>query len=82
MTETPTMHPAVTATLRWFAFEHLAPGLGREVSEVFASLARDLAGTLTAAGTSDPEVTYALRALLVAKDAAVRAALVADGVVT
>ena len=56
--------------LQFFAFEHLPPHL-RLVSERFAILATDIVDTLP----RNPERTVALRKLLEAKDAAVRARL-------
>ncbi|QDV34034.1 hypothetical protein [Tautonia plasticadhaerens] len=60
--------------LKWFAFEHL-PGHLKEVSFHFHSLALDLC-VLVEPG---PERTVALRKLLEAKDAAVRAKLSPGG---
>ncbi len=56
--------------LKWFAFGHLPPSL-QQISKPFFDLARDISETLT----SGPERTVAMRKLLEAKDAAVRAAL-------
>ncbi|MYT26669.1 hypothetical protein GTW69_41490 [Streptomyces sp. SID7760] len=56
--------------LRYFKFGHLPDPL-RAVSAPFA----DLANQLVAALPPGPELTVALRKLLEAKDAAVRAAL-------
>lgn len=56
--------------LQFFAFEHLAPHLA-EVSKPFAALAETIVTTLP----QNPERTVALRKLLEAKDAAVRAKL-------
>lgn len=66
--------------LQFFAYEHLPPHL-REVSKPFCDLARIIvAAGEVPAGTSvqfplprNPERTVALRKLLEAKDAAVRA---------
>ena len=66
------MHEAIAQVLRWFAYSHLPADL-REVSKPFADLAEHLAGTL-----EGPELTVALRKLLEAKDAAVRAAVAMD----
>lgn len=63
------LHPAVQDVLRFFAYEHLPPEL-RRWSHQFHTLAHELAGGLEGA-----ELTVALRKLLEAKDAAVRAAL-------
>ena len=54
--------------MQFFAFEHLPPHL-REVSEPFCKLASVIEATLP----RNPERTVALRKLLEAKDAAVRA---------
>jgi hypothetical protein len=64
------MHPSITAVLRFFRYDHLAPPL-KEVSEPFFLLAKQVAER----SPDDPETTVALRKLLEAKDAAVRAAL-------
>ena len=56
--------------LQFFAYEHLPPHL-REASAPFGRLARQIVDTLPA----NPELTVALRKLLEAKDAAVRAAI-------
>ena len=55
--------------LRHFSYAHLPPALG-DVSKLFHDLAHHLAATLP----SDVERAVALRRLLEAKDAAVRAA--------
>lgn len=70
-------HPAVEAVLRYFEFGHLRAGVLRDTSQLFHTLAHELADRLPA----DPETTVALRKLLESKDAAVRAslALVSDG---
>lgn len=65
------MHPATLAVLRFFSFEHLHEGFPKEISRSFHGMAWDLARALPA----DPETTVALRHLLEAKEAAVRAAL-------
>ncbi|WP_228980101.1 hypothetical protein [Streptomyces sp. DH12] len=64
-------HPSVTSLLRYFTYEHLPPRL-RDVSRRFHSLAHALADDEQLHG---PELAVALRKLLEAKDAAVRAAL-------
>lgn len=56
--------------LQFFAYQHLPPHL-QEVSEPFCLLANDILETLP----RNPERTVALRKLLEAKDAAVRARL-------
>ena len=63
-------HPSVTAVLQYFAFAHLPPKL-IDVSRSFAGLAWQVADR----APNNPETTVALRKLLEAKDAAVRAAL-------
>jgi hypothetical protein len=60
--------------LTWFAFEHLPPAL-KDVSRMFHSLATDICKDIE----PGPERTVALRKLLEAKDAAVRAKLVPGG---
>jgi len=59
--------------LQFFAYGHLPPAL-RDVSRPFCELAETIATTLP----RNPERTVALRKLLEAKDAAVRAALFED----
>lgn len=56
--------------LQFFAFDHLPPEL-RIVSRPFHELAHSMSETLP----KNPERTVALRKLLEAKDAAVRAAI-------
>lgn len=63
------MHPSVRHVLKYFKFEHLPPKL-QDVSREFSELA-----VKVAALPASPEVTVALRKLLEAKDAAVRASL-------
>jgi hypothetical protein len=63
-------HPATTALLRWFEYDHLDARL-QVVSRPFAELAE----FLTTGPLTGPELTVALRKLLEAKDAAVRAAI-------
>lgn len=62
------MHPSVAAVLDFFALGHLPPHL-QDVSRGFHELAHQVAQRAPA----DPETTVALRKLLEAKDAAVRA---------
>jgi hypothetical protein len=57
--------------LRYFAWEHLQSETLRDISRLFAHLARDLVTKLP----RNPERSVALRKLLEGKDAAVRAAL-------
>ncbi len=63
------MHPSTEHVLKFFAFEHLPDRL-QVISRPFAVLAREVAER-----ADNPETTVALRKLLEAKDAAVRAAL-------
>lgn len=63
-------HLAVTAIMRFFSYEHLPERL-QVISKPFSELAKVVAD----AAPGDPETTVALRKLLEAKDAAVRAAL-------
>jgi len=63
------MHPATELVLKFFAFDHLPKRL-QIVSKPFGDLALEVA-----ARADNPETTVALRKLLEAKDAAVRAAL-------
>lgn len=56
--------------LKWFEYDHLPPGL-RDISAVFHFAAHKLAENVS----PGPERTAALRKLLEAKDAAVRARL-------
>lgn len=63
------MNPAVEHVLQFFKYEHLPPHL-QEISKPFSELAHKVA-----AGSSNPETKVALRKLLEAKDAAVRAGL-------
>jgi len=71
------VHISTAQVLRFFEFAHLPEGHPRNVSEMFAKTAYSLADILP----EDPETTVALRKLLEAKDAAVRAALVGEGVI-
>jgi hypothetical protein len=57
--------------LRYFAWQHLKPGILQGTSAKFAGLAHDLDLALP----DGPEKSVALRKLLESKDAAVRAAL-------
>jgi hypothetical protein len=62
--------PEQEPILQFFAFAHLPPILG-EISQPFGELAQRIVDDLP----RNPERTVALRKLLEAKDAAVRAAL-------
>lgn len=64
------MNPAIVHVLKYFAYSHLPVKL-QEVSKPFC----DLADAVAAREPNSPETTVALRKLLEAKDAAVRAAL-------
>ncbi|WP_282795190.1 hypothetical protein [Streptomyces sp. CC224B] len=64
------LHPAARHVLRYFDTTHLPPPLA-EVAGLF----EDLAAELARRSLDGPELTVALRKLLEAKDAAVRAAL-------
>lgn len=59
--------------MQYFTYEHLPDGL-KSVSKPFCDLARDIVKTIP----QNPERTVALRKLLEAKDAAVRAFLSKD----
>lgn len=61
------MHPATATLLRFFAYDHLPYNL-QDVSKHFRELAERVAQ-----GPENAETTVALRKLLEAKDAAVRA---------
>ena len=63
------LHPSIAGVLRFFAYDHLPEHL-HAVSRPFFGLALDIALRIAADG---PETTVALRKLLEAKDAAVRA---------
>lgn len=65
----PTRHPAIAGVLQFFAYTHLPAHL-QAVSRPFCELAEQVAD-----GPSNAETTVALRKLLEAKDAAVRALL-------
>lgn len=68
-------HAATLQVARWFSWEHLPEDLAR-ISAMYGDLAARL---VTDARIPDsPEFTIALRKLLEAKDAAVRAALLAE----
>lgn len=62
-------NPAIDHVLQYFVYEHLPANL-QAISKQFADLAN-----YVAAGPQNPETTVALRKLLEAKDAAVRAGL-------
>lgn len=65
----PKLHPGVAHILQFFTYKHLREDL-RVVSQPFCELASQVAEQ-----SSNPETTVALRKLLEAKDAAVRAVL-------
>jgi hypothetical protein len=64
------MHPAITHVLKFFAYGHLPEKL-QAVSKPFGDLAQQVAER----APDNQETTVALRKLLEAKDAAVRATL-------
>lgn len=64
------MHPAISHVLKFFKYEHLPERL-QAISKPFADLAQQVAER----APDNQETTVALRKLLEAKDAAVRAAL-------
>ena len=64
------MHPATIHVLKYFSYNHLPASL-QAVSQPFAELAQQVAERVP----NSPETAVALRRLLEAKDAAVRAAL-------
>lgn len=78
MTTPAARHPAVASILRFFEADHLPQGLIRREAERFARFAGDMADTY--GPLNDPELTWALRQLLAAKDAAVRCAVLAERV--
>jgi hypothetical protein len=65
----PRLAPPIEHVLQFFAYAHLPLHL-QDISRPFCELAERVA-----AGPSNPETTVALRKLLEAKDAAVRAFL-------
>lgn len=65
-------NPAISHIQKFFKYDHL-PARLQEVSRPFAELADHVAWSAGEEG--NPEVTEALRKLLEAKDAAVRAVL-------
>lgn len=67
---TRTRHPGVEHILQFFGYAHLELPQQR-VSRLFGELAYDIADSLP----NNPELTVALRKLLEAKDAAVRASI-------
>ena len=64
------MNPAIVHVLKYFTFGHLPERL-QVISSPFCDLAKQIADRCP----ENPETTVALRKLLEAKDAAVRAAL-------
>lgn len=68
---TTTTDPNAEPILKYFKFEHLKDETLRTCSERFCKLAQTIVETLP----RNPERTVALRKLLEAKDAAVRALL-------
>lgn len=64
------MNPAIEHVLKFFAYAHLPDNLQR-ISKPFC----DLASTVAESAPNSRETTVALRKLLEAKDAAVRAVI-------
>jgi NAD(P)H-dependent FMN reductase len=64
------MHPAIQHVLKFFSYQHLPEKL-QAVSKPFS----ELAGQVAERAPDNQETTVALRKLLEAKDAAVRAVL-------
>ncbi len=64
------MHPAISHVLKFFGYAHLPERL-QAISKPFADLAQQVAER----APDNQETTVALRKLLEAKDAAVRASL-------
>jgi hypothetical protein len=64
------MHPAISHVLKFFVYAHLPERL-QAISKPFSDLANEVANR----APDNQETTVALRKLLEAKDAAVRAAL-------
>lgn len=64
------MHPAILHVLKFFKYDHLPAHL-RDVSKPFCELAQQVAER----APDNQETTVALRKLLEAKDAAVRAVI-------
>lgn len=64
------MHPSITHVLQFFNYDHLPEKL-RAVSKPFCELAQEVA----ARAPYSQETTVAVRKLLEAKDAAVRASM-------
>lgn len=80
-TDGKVLHPSIEGVLKFFKYDHLPPFL-QEISKPFHALAHRIAvqgapepATDTPRPVGNPETTVALRKLLEAKDAAVRAAL-------
>jgi hypothetical protein len=65
------MHEATRYILRFFRYDHLPEGNAKQNAKMLCGVADILANTLP----DDPETTVAIRKLLEAKDAAVRASL-------
>lgn len=69
------MHPAIQNVLKFFSYAHL-PETMQAISKPFCDLAYEVANR----HPENQETTVALRKLLEAKDAAVRASLGSNGV--
>lgn len=67
-------HPAVREIAQFFDYGHLPPGPLRDTSHACHNLAVEMLTSLP----DGPELTFGLRQLLLAKDAFVRQALVAQ----
>lgn len=67
-------HPSTENLLRWFGYDHLRPGLPRNVSERVSMLVDDVVDALP----DSPELSAGLRHQLEAKDCFVRAAIAAQ----
>lgn len=67
------MNRSIKHVLQYFSYGHLPPSMW-EIARPFAELANEVASR-----AENPETTVALRKLLEAKDAAVRAALCEEG---
>lgn len=74
LTVTRDLHPSIKGVLRFFETEHLPEGPIKTTAAQFRAFAAGLAYDIA----PDPELTVALRKLLEAKDAAVRAVVVEE----
>lgn len=69
-------HRAVQDVARWFDYRRLPAGLPRQVSRILSVTASNMLDLIE---VDDPELTRGLSRLVEAKDALVRAAIVAQG---